>query len=169
VPPLPEMADAPYPAIVPRALLGGVSLLAWPSGPLTEIGSGHGPRALVTLHSAVCPDCQRYICGLLASSAGRISEWGGRLGVVVPGNGQSAHELAEVIDGAVPILLDPEGKLALGKATVIVTDEWGEVYFVADAGAGHDLPAPVQIADWSRFLAIQCPECEGPEGEWRTI
>ena len=20
-----------------------------------------------------------------------------------------------------------------------------------------------------RFLAIQCPECEGPEGDWRTV
>jgi hypothetical protein len=106
---------------------------------------------------------------MLASSGGRISEWGGRLGVVVPGHGVSAHELAEAIGGAVPILLDPEGKLASGKAMVIVTDEWGEVYFVSDAGAGHDLPVPVQIADWIRFLAIQCPECEGPEGEWRTI
>lgn len=67
------------------------------------------------------------------------------------------------------ILLDPDGKLASGKAMVIVTDEWGQVHFVSDAGAGHDLPAPIQIADWIRFLAIQCPECEGPEGEWRTI
>jgi hypothetical protein len=155
--------------IVPTALLGGVSLLAWPSGALTDIRSGRGPRALVTLHSAVCPGCQRYICGLLASSAGRISEWGGRLNVVVPGHGENAHELAKAMGGAVPILLDPEGKLASGKAMVIVTDEWGEVYFVSDADAGHDLPVPVQIAEWIRFLAIQCPECEGPEGEWRTI
>ena len=46
----------------------------------------------------------------------------------------------------------------------MITDEWGEVYFVADAGAGHDLPTLVEIGDWVRFLAIQCPECEGPGG-----
>jgi len=87
MPPLPEMAHAPDPAIVPRALVGGVNLLAWPGGALSAIRSGHGPRALVTLHSAVCPDCQRYICGMLASSAGRISEWGGRLSVVMSSHG----------------------------------------------------------------------------------
>jgi hypothetical protein len=163
------MADTPYPAIVPGALLAGVSLPSWPSGAMMDIRSGHGPRALVTLHSAVCLGCQRYICGELASSADSISEWGGRLSLVVPGPVESVDELPGASGVAVPILLDPEGKLASGKAMVIVTDEWGEVYFVADAGADHDLPAPVQIADWIRFLAIQCPECEGPEGEWRTI
>ena len=52
---------------------------------------------------------------------------------------------------------------------VVILDEWGEVFFVADAEAGHDLPTSAEIADWIRFLAIQCPECEGPEGEWRKI
>jgi hypothetical protein len=33
---------------------------------------------------------------------------------------------------------------------LIVADEWGEVYFVADAGSGHDFPAPLQIADRMR-------------------
>ena len=145
----------------------GDRLWARPPRPCDSALGGVSLRRLT--RSAVCPDCQRYISGLLASNGDRISEWGGRLGVVVPGDGGSAHELAETIGGVVPILLDPEGKLALGKAMVIVTDEWGEVYFVMDAGAGHNLPGPVQIGDWIRFLAIQCPECEGPEGEWRTI
>ena len=47
--------------------------------------------------------------------------------------------------------------------------EWGEVFFVADAGLGHDLPGSGEMEDWIRFLAIQCPECEGPEGEWRSV
>ncbi len=169
MPPFPEMADMPYPAIVPGALLAGVSLPSWTSGAMMDLRSGRGPRVLVTLHSEVCPDCRQYVWGDLASSADRISEWGGRVSVVVPGGLGSADELAGATGGAMQILSDPEGKLASGKATVIVTDEWGEIYFVADAGAGHDLPAPMEIAGWIRFLAIQCPECEGPEGEWRAI
>jgi hypothetical protein len=66
-------------------------------------------------------------------------------------------------------LADPEGKLASGMARVVIVDEWGEVYFVAEAGEEHAFPSAAEIADWVRFLAIQCPECEGPEGEWRNL
>ena len=51
----------------------------------------------------------------------------------------------------------------------MIADEWGEVYSVADAGAGHRFPGAPEIIEWVRFLAIQCPECEGPEGEWKTV
>jgi hypothetical protein len=64
----------------------------------------------------------------------------------------------------VQVLADPEGERPFGNAMVVIADEWGEVYFGADAGAGHEFPTPVEIAEWVRFLAIQCPECEGPEG-----
>jgi hypothetical protein len=89
--------------------------------------------------------------------------------VVVPGKADNAHELAGISPETIQLLGDPEKRLASGSSMVVITDEWGEVFFVADAGAGHDLPTSVEIADWIRFLAIQCPECEGPEGEWRTI
>jgi hypothetical protein len=98
-----------------------------------------------------------------------IGEWGGRLAIVVPGPVESANELAKTPVNGMQFLTDPEGRVASGRATVVITDEWGEVYFVADAGPGHDFPAAVDIRDWIRFLAIQCPECEGPEGGWRTI
>jgi Zn-dependent alcohol dehydrogenase len=136
---------------------------------MVDLRSGHGPRALVTLHSADCPECRRYVRVDLASGPDRLAEWGGRLAVVVPGQVESANELAKITRRAMQVLGDPEGELASGRAMVVITDEWGEVYFVADAGAGHDLPTLVEIGDWVRFLAIQCPECEGPEGEWRTV
>jgi hypothetical protein len=135
---------------------------------MVNLGSGHGPRALVTLHSASCPECQHYV-GDLVSGLDRLAEWGGRLAVVVPGQVGKAHELAKISVDAMQVLGDSEGKLATGRAMVVIADEWGEVYFVADAGAGHTLPIPAEIENWIRFLAIQCPECEGPEGEWRTV
>jgi hypothetical protein len=136
---------------------------------MVDIRSGHGPRTLVTLHSAACAECWRYVNVDLTFATDRIAEWGGRLAVVVPGQVESASELGMTPVDGMEFLADPEGKLATGKAMVVITDEWGEVYFVADAGEGHDLPTALDIEDWIRFLAIQCPECEGPEGEWRTI
>jgi hypothetical protein len=163
------MTDTPYPAVVPGAMLQGVSLPSWPTGAMVNIRSGHGPRVLVTLHSAVCPACWRYVHVDLASDAEGLAEWGGRLAVVVPGPVENANALAKITIDAIPVLLDLEGRLASGRAMVVIADEWGEVYSVADAGAEHEFPASLEVADWVRFLAIQCPECEGPEGEWRNV
>jgi hypothetical protein len=163
------MADAQSAPIVAGALLSGVSLPSCPAGAMINLRSGRGPRALVTLHSAACPECRRYVNGDFASVADWIAEWGGRLAVVVPGRLENANELAKTPVAGIQLLADPEAELATGKAKVVITDEWGEVYFVSDAGAGHDFPSPRDIGDWIRFLAIQCPECEGPEGEWRTV
>jgi hypothetical protein len=164
-----NIPDKPQPSIVPGVLLSGMSLPSWPTGAMVDLRSGHGPRALVTLHSADCPACQHYVRVDLASAPDRLAEWGGRLAVVVPDQARSAKELAETTLEAMQVLGDPEGKLASGRAMVVITDEWGEVYFVADAVAGHDLPTLGEIVDWVRFLAIQCPECEGPEGGWTTV
>lgn len=120
------MGDVPAPAITPGVLLSGMSLLSWPTGAMESLRSGRGPRVLVTLHSAGCLECRRYIQTQLAPASEQLAQWGGRLAVVLP-------------------------------------------FFVADAGVRHDLPRSGDLADWIRFLAIQCPECEGPEGEWRTI
>jgi hypothetical protein len=79
-----------------------------------NLQSGHGPRALVTLHSAICPECQRYLRVDLASSAGRLGEWGGRLGVVVPGQVGEANELAQTAMPTMQVLEDPKRQLASG-------------------------------------------------------
>jgi hypothetical protein len=79
------MADTPQPVIVSGVLLSGMSLPSWPTGVMVNLRSGHGPRTLVTLHSATCPGCRRYVHVDLASGLDRLAEWGGRLAVVVPG------------------------------------------------------------------------------------
>ena len=54
-----------------------------------------------------------------------------------------------------------------GDAFAAVVDEWEEVFHVVRIGAHHAFPDPVDLLEWVRFVAIQCPECEGPEGPWR--
>jgi peroxiredoxin len=94
-----------------------------------------------------------------------MREWDGRVVVVVPGEVEDAARLVEAVDLPFPVLADPERRLShrlnLQGAAVLVADPWGEVRFRHDAGAAHDLPSPAELVDWARFVAIQCPECEG--------
>jgi hypothetical protein len=152
----------------PGTLLPAMSLVSIASGEPVDLRAAKGPQALVTLHSVTCRDCRRYVRERLARGAREIAEWGGRLTIVVPDVRANAATFAETTTDALEIVLDPEGAFDSGHAGVVIADEWGEVHFMADAGAGHDLPSPEEVVEWVRFLAIQCPECEGPEGEWRT-
>ncbi len=67
------------------------------------------------------------------------------------------------------MLIDRDHVLADGRAGTIVADEWGEIHFAQSAGMGHAMPSAGELVEWARFVSIQCPECEGPEGEWRSV
>lgn len=129
---------------------------------------------VVTIHSPHCADCARAVAEL-GAVADRVEEWGGRILVVVPGEAGEEDEPGAVglipsSSGTVEILADPRGQLATDdNARVAVADEWGEIYFATDPGPAHEFPAPEEVVEWVRFIAIQCPECEGPEGAWRTL
>jgi hypothetical protein len=44
---------------------------------------------------------------------------------------------------------------------VLIADQWGELRYVSPDGGGHPFPTPEEVTGWLRFLATQCPECEG--------
>ncbi|HEU5049980.1 MAG TPA: hypothetical protein VFU00_06620 [Gemmatimonadales bacterium] len=146
-----------------------VHLVSADTGGVVDLRASRGPRALVAMHSIACRACREYVREELAPGARAIAEWGGRLTVVVPGGIANAAGFAETTTGALEVLADPGRAFAPARAAVTIADQWGEIYFAADAGAGHDLPRCEDVVEWIRFLAIQCPECEGPEGEWRTL
>ena len=133
-----------------------------------ELRRGTGPQVLVLMHSVTCGACRRYVREELAPVARAIAEWGGRLSVVVAGPLANAATFAETTTDALEVLMDADATLAPLGTAVVVADEWGEVHYVTDADAVHDLPRRDEVLSWVRFLAIQCPECEGPEGAWRT-
>lgn len=164
-----EPGPKPGAMIVPRMLLPAMNLVSTATGAVVNLRAGPGPQALVVMHSVACDACRRYVREHLAAGAQRIADWGGRLSVVVPGRLGNATDFAETTTDALQVLVDAEETFASGGAMVVITDQWGEVYFVATAGAGHDLPTREEVVAWVRFLAIQCPECEGPEGEWKSI
>jgi hypothetical protein len=150
------------------ALLPALSLDSVPAGTTVGLRSGRGPAVFVLTHSSGCQQCAQYL-QQLARAADLVLGWGGRLFAVVPGAAQDATALLGSRPHPLRVLADREGKLANGNAQVIISDEWGEVYFATDSRSTHELPTPGTIEEWVRFIAIQCPECEGPEGEWVTM
>jgi peroxiredoxin len=157
---------------LPRGtLLPSVSLAATPDGELVDLRGGRGPRVLVLMHAGACDGCQDFL-RQIAPIATEVAEWGGRL-LVVPEPEEDHDALLGEAPPGMRVLSDPEQTVArdlgLTGAAVVIADEWGEIYFAAQSGTGHRLPLPEEIVSWVRFIAIQCPECEQPEGEWRTL
>jgi hypothetical protein len=132
----------------------------------SDPGRWRGPRVLVAMHEFDCDECTRYVKSV-ASHREVFATWGGELAVVVPAcSGASTASLAEL---GVAVLRDPDRVLLTGQLAVIVADEWGEIHFASEAEDAHGAISPAELLEWVKFVAIQCPECEGPEGEWRNV
>lgn len=116
-------------------------------GEAFDLLSGRGPALLARLHGPDCPGCRRWMERDLGPLREAVGDWGGRV-----------------------VLLDPDRPAPPSPAAwLAVVDEWGEVFHTVEVGPDHAFPGPSELADWVRFLATQCPECEGPEGAWRQI
>lgn len=135
-------------------------------GPEQNLRGGRGPRVLVTMHDLRCDRCLGYV-EELAALASRLEEWGARVSVITPGNGEANADALFEVD--LPVLRDADGRIARGQLAVIIADEWGEVYFASEPDDLHGAIPVAEVLDWVRFIAIQCPECEGPEGNWRNL
>jgi peroxiredoxin len=150
----------------PTERLPDLRLPSAPGGapvPLVPPGGRLVPLILA-VHSADCAECREFAQALAAADA-ELREWDGRVLVVVPG---AVDEAARFADGAglpFPVLADEARglwtRMGMEGAAAIVADPWGEVRMRHEAGAAHDLPALAEMVDWVRFVAIQCPECEG--------
>ena len=153
------------------ARLPSLRLAPVPSGEPVALRGGRGPRLFLIPHGTACAGCQDYL-GEIAASAGALEKWGGGVSLVLPWAVEDPGVAGWEFPG-VTVLADPERKLATGlglkSAAIVVSDEWGEIHFAAEAGAEHELPRPEELVEWARFIAIQCPECEQPEGRWKTL
>ena len=55
-----------------------------------------------------------------------------------------------------------ESGYGLAGGSLVIADQWGEIFHVEAGGpAVHPFPAPAEVAEWLRFVTIQCPECQG--------
>jgi peroxiredoxin len=131
--------------------------------PLVPPG-GRSVPVIVAVHGSGCAGCRAFAQALAAAGA-ELREWDAHVVVVVPGDVDQAARFA---DGALlpfPMLADEARRLwtrmGMEGAAAMVADPWGEVRMRHVAGSAHDLPPPAELVDWARFVAMQCPECEG--------
>jgi hypothetical protein len=124
-----------------------------------------GPRVFVAVHAPGCETCIAYVKQVVRMQD-ELASWGGHVAVVCPECSDSAAGLARL---GVPVLDDRETLIAHGRLTVIVADEWDEIHFASETDDVHGVISPDEVLEWVKFVAIQCPECEGPEGEWRNL
>lgn len=91
--------------------------------------------------------------------------------IVLPGVaiGETEKQYLESITGD-RALLDEYDATAVATAervagtstpAVIVADRWGEIYFVRTGTSVDDLPSRSEIVEALRWVAHECPECQG--------
>lgn len=149
-------------------MLSSAAIPSAPAGTAVRLRSGRGARAIFLMHASSCIACLDYARSLIAVK-NDIAEWDGRLTIVLRESLEAATALHAAFGGAAQVLADSEGRLGLDGGCLVIADEWGEVHFSTTVNAEHMLPEPAEVVDWVRFTAIQCEECERPEGEWRSL
>ena len=120
---------------------------------------GRSVRVVFVRHDA-CAGCDAYLAALV--SAARADSWGAEIVAI------AAHLPGAPTPG-VTWLEDPERATLGDPLRVIVADEWGEVFMSVDAAHEPELPSQRAVSEVVGYVAIQCPECEGPEGLWREL
>lgn len=145
---------------MPRPRLAALALPSARGGVAVDVRPSRGPRVLVKLHNGACAECHAYVAQI-AARVDAIAEWGADVVVISP---------AAVRDGAgLAVLVDAAGAIVTGRLDVVVADEWGEIFHATEGGGVHDVIAADEVVEWVKFVAIQCPECENPEGPWRDL
>ena len=147
------------------SVLTAVTLTDLASGRAVGLRAGRGPRVLLIPHDAGCQECVKWL-NALAADGRAIDDWDARIVMVLPG---AQDSVPSDLGAGVRVLADPDYALRIEAGSLVIADEWGEVYFSTRIGPEHALPDPAEVAEWARYIAIQCPECEQAEGAWRSI
>lgn len=156
---------SPNPA-PPGRRLPDLSLPAAPGGATTSLRPrGREGALVIATHGAECQPCRAYLRGLVANHEA-IEEWDGRVVVLHPGTLAEAERIREDLALPFPVLADAEGavmrQVGLRGGGVTIADQWGEIFFEEAGGEEtHRFPDVQEVVEWLRYLAIQCPECQG--------
>ena len=148
------------------ARLPDVRIEAAPGGvPVPLRRSGRQATVVVVIHGSDCESCRRYLADLQAHEAA-IRDWDGRVLVVLGEELGAAERLRAELALGFAVLADPARTLAEGDGleagTLLIADQWGEIFHVESTGsAAHTFSSPEEVAEWLRYVTIQCPECQG--------
>lgn len=126
----------------------------------------HGRTApvIVLAHSADCSRCESFIADL-ARERQSILDWDGEIVVVRSGASSARDDAQPPAETPFRVLMDPDallaGALDIEAPAIVVADQWAVVHVAEGAGPEHRFISPAEIAEWVKYLAVQCPECEG--------
>lgn len=139
----------------------------------------HGRRSRIVLlgHGTACDRCAAYAAGL-RDAADRFATWDGDVWIGDAREPAVASDAAHA-DAAVAMLRSVDGDRLRRRwgwppdvAGVVVADPWGQVWQIALADESHALPERDELVETTRFIAIQCPECEtadDPRCDWSLV
>jgi hypothetical protein len=147
-----------------------------PSRPLPDIelptASGNGsypltarPRwslVIVLLHGFDCDGCLHFL-QQLEEVHSDLTEWDAEVLIVLKQIPDDAGtpDVAPSIRGLVDAEHLFESAARVDAPAVLVVDQWRDVRESWEAGESHRFPDVSELVSWARFLATQCPECEG--------
>jgi hypothetical protein len=145
--------------------LPDVKLASAPGGSPTPLRPpGRVSPVLVLVDRAECESCRAWL-GRLAAVSADIGEWDGRVIVVVPASPDQAMRIANDAAKHFTVLGGPDrtlaARLGISIPALVIADQYGEIHHAAPLSDAHDLPDPAEVVGWLRYLAIQCPECQG--------
>ena len=142
-----------------------------PSAPDGQSRQLRAPRGfssvLVLLHATDCALCRSHVEQLSLLGA-ELQEWGAQV-VAVWGDSLSnvtqwQKQMPAATGSSFTALADEEQRVApqcgMRAPGLLVADQWGVLSVVQQASEDHQLLSPAEIVDWTRFIAIQCPECQ---------
>lgn len=142
--------------------LPAVALPLPADGGRVDLRSGRRLSTVIVTVHAGCAECRHYLAALRAVEA-EIRDWDGRVLVVADQEADSAEALSSP-GKVLRVVRDPDDRLrraGVPTPAILIADQWGEIHAAEPAGPGHAFIAPDEVVSWLRYLAIQCPECQG--------
>lgn len=130
-------------------------------------------RIVLFTHPATCQQCVDYAHDLLESHD-ELARWDGQLwlsGDSVDVGASLPDDIAR-ITGADDRRLRQGCGLSMAAAHIVVADRWGQIWQTTATDHDHGLPDVADVVETTRFMALQCPECETldqPVGDWTRI
>jgi peroxiredoxin len=135
------------------SILPALYLAGW--GSLSAL-PGRRSLLLFLAHPLRCAPCVELLREL-AANYGQLRETEAEVLALVPGTAAETQAFAHRLALPFPVCAVRQGQFGRD-ATVIVTDRFGEVFAVAQAGATHRLLTVGEIFEELAFIGVQCPE-----------
>lgn len=125
-----------------------------------SFGRRRGSIILVLFHTETCAACREYLDKLSQENA-ELAEWDAVVAMVTP----VAKADAAIEPTQARVLYDPGQSVAkvagIDAPGVVIVDQWSDITDIYAAGKNHEFPAVADVIASVRYLATQCPECEG--------